>query len=109
MFGRALRIFNEPVTADAIFDLSKWQENIEQMHRSIYPFISERVSKLNEKQAATFNATHKIVDYIPEGSIVYVKDDVEKSRWVKQNQGPFKVVRRTRGNAYVLENRTGNV
>jgi hypothetical protein len=109
MFGRALRIFKEPVAADASFDLSRWQENIEQMHNLIYPIIAERVVKLKEKQAATFNATHKIVDDIPEGSIVYVKDDVEKSKWVRQNQGPFKVVRKTRGNAYILEDRTGNV
>jgi transposase InsO family protein len=29
MFGRTLRIFKEPVAADAAFDLSRWQENIE--------------------------------------------------------------------------------
>jgi hypothetical protein len=79
------------------------------MHKLIYPIIEERVVKLKGKQAATFNSTHKIIDDIPEGSIVYVKDDVEKSKWIKQNHGPFKVVRRTCGNAYVLEDRTGNV
>lgn len=38
-----------------------------------------------------------------------MKDSIEQSKWVKENQGPFQVVRQTRGGAYILEDRTGHI
>jgi hypothetical protein len=109
MFGRAVRAFGTNMTVDQEFDLKQWQAQQEKMTVLIYPSIHERVQNQNKKQAERFNEKHKISAPIAPGSVEYVKDDTEKSKWVNENNGPFKVVRQTRGGAYILEDRTGAV
>jgi hypothetical protein len=109
MFGRALRSFGMSLTLERDFDLKRWQENQEKMQKIVYPAILERVQEKKAKQAVRFNQTHKIIEPLTPGTVVYVKDDTEKSKWVNENDGPFKVVRQTRGGAYILQDRTGAV
>jgi hypothetical protein len=107
MFGRALRAFGSTVMLEQEFDVKKWQEQQEKMTALVYPALHERVQAKKEKQANRFNENHKIIDPIAPGSVVYVKDDTEKSKWVNENNGPFKVVLQTPGDAYIMEDRTG--
>ena len=107
MFGRALRAFGTSLSLEKDFDIDRWQEHQEKMQSIVHPAILERVKEKKTKQAVRFNETHKIVDAILPGSVVYLKDTAEKSKWINENNGPFKVVRQTRGGAYILENRAG--
>jgi hypothetical protein len=85
-----------------------WLENWKRMEEVIYPAIAERVSIEQAKAALLFERDHRIIDEIAPGSLVMIKDVTRQSKWTEYYSGPFEVIRRNEGGAYLLKDGLGH-
>lgn len=107
MFGRRLNGFQDyrevqsrPLTS------KKLQERLAYITTVVYPAISERSKKAQEGMIQRFK-THAKDVLFPEGSFVMVKDVTRNDKMDPRYEGPFKVIRRNKGGAYILQDNTG--
>jgi hypothetical protein len=89
-------------------DMKVWLENWKRMEEVIYPAIAERVSIEQAKAALLFERDHRIIDEIAPGSLVMIKDVTRQSKWTEYYSGPFEVIRRNEGGAYLLKDGLGH-
>lgn len=93
----------DPADPDAL------QNRIDFMHEVVFPSVGKRVSALNAKTRARYNSKHRVKDAIPKGSYVMVSDPLKKNKMSPSWVGPFKVLRRNRGGAYLLLDNDGEL
>ena len=82
-------------------DHEDWMHVISQMVSLVVPAILELRDKTNEKRCIVFNKKHRIISF-PIGSYVMATDPVRENKLSPLHEGPYKVVRRNRGGAYIL-------
>ena len=74
----------------------------------VFPSISKKLKDSQTAMAKKFDSTHKILhDPFPEGSYVMRIDKTRNHSLQPRYEGPFKVLRRTAGGSYVLQDSTG--
>lgn len=75
----------------------------------MYPAISERVLRSKQKDAQAFSCKNSVLgqDAFPAGSLVMMRDVAKESKWDALYEGPFTIVRKNRGGAYVLRDQLG--
>jgi hypothetical protein len=84
------------------------QEKIKMMTEIVYPAIYERTKLVTQKQKEIFDKTHKLID-IPIGAEVMIKV-LQKGNKLDPNYiGLYKILRRTSGGSYVLQNEKGQI
>ncbi len=109
MLGRTLNDFDiyKRMPKKKNVDLAVWKVRQEELTRTIYPTIGDRVRKEKEKAVDSFLAKSKIIgdDYFPAGALVMMRDVTRESKWDPVYEGTFTVVRRNRGGAYLLRDK----
>lgn len=111
MFARA---FNDFQDYSAItIDKTSWNE-ITKRHEFItsilYPSIQAKSKNTKDNMAKRFNRDRKIVkNPFPVGASVMIKDVTRTSKMDPRYEGPFTVVRRNAGGAYILQDATGSL
>lgn len=102
MFGRSLQIFDDSVPASQrVMNETAIQERFALMHQLVYPSIAERVREKQVRDSTALNKKRKLVDF-PIGSFVMVKDTFRKGKLSPIYEGPYKVIRKTKGGSYSL-------
>jgi hypothetical protein len=74
----------------------------------VFPAINERTQRLVEEQSRRFNQKHYLID-IPINSPVMVKLPNRTTKLAPLYEGPYIVVRKTRGGSYVLKDETNEL
>ena len=76
----------------------------------VYPTLNETKKKYHEKQAEYFNKTHKMIkEAIPVGSTVMTLNKNKEYKLQPNYEGPFKVVKVTKGGMHMLQDQAGQV
>jgi hypothetical protein len=76
----------------------------------VYPAIQEHSHRFKTKYVSKFNSTHRIINEpIPVGSLVMVRDELRADKTSPRYEGPFRVVRVSKGGSYLLESKDGAV
>jgi hypothetical protein len=76
--------------------------------RILYPAVSQAVDGYNTKMMDDFKLSHKILqEGYPKGALVMKRVDVRNAKTEPRYEGPFKVLEKTRNNAYVLLDAAG--
>ena len=88
--------------------MTKRKNIIRDMERLVFPAIAQRTKEVREAAQAAFNKKHRIVDIEP-GTFVALINPTRASKLEARYTGPFKVVRRNAGGAYVLQDMTGKL
>jgi hypothetical protein len=93
-----------PMTEQEIMDRN------DLLNKLLYPALSLATSAHNSSMAYDFQISHKILeDGFPPGAMVMKLVDVKNSGMDPSYEGPFKILSKTRNNAYVLLDRTGSL
>ena len=81
-------------------------KKIENMENIVFPAMQQRAKEYVTKQKETFDKTHKIVEF-PEQSHVMAKVHLRDSKLAPLFEGPYKVLRKTQGGTYILQDEQG--
>ena len=81
--------------------MDEWREVIAAMEEIVFPAIRERRDAQNKKRESRFNRSHKMVSF-PVGTYVMARDETRSGKLSPLFEGPYKVMRKTRGGSYVL-------
>lgn len=81
-------------------------KRIDYMTDIVFPAITAKTKAQVELEQAKFNDSHKLVDYSP-GSHVMVRIPTKAGQLAPVYEGPYTVVRKNAGNAYILRDETG--
>ena len=94
----------QPLTKEAM------DKRLALMTDIIFPGIGDKISAQNKKVYESFCKAHKIlVDDFPPGALVMKATTDRKSKVDPKFEGPFMVIRRNRGGAYILRDATGEI
>ncbi|CDH61115.1 hypothetical protein RO3G_08665 [Lichtheimia corymbifera JMRC:FSU:9682] len=74
-----------------------------------FPAINEKVLAMLEAGNKAFNDKHYIVDFPINSQVVVIVPENERSKLDTPHDGPFTVVRKTRGGSYVLKDIRGKL
>ena len=86
--------------------IEKWLEVVSQMESVVFPAIRERRDASNARMVSRFEASNRLISF-PIGSFVMAKDATRSGKLSPLFEGPFKVVKRNRGGAYLLLDHDG--
>jgi hypothetical protein len=91
-----------------LLDIPALQQRMNYMAKLVYPAILNKVTKKQKTQQEAFNKKHLIVttQYHP-GAVVYIKNDLRGAKSDQKYEGPFTILRRTRGGSYILQGPEG--
>jgi transposase InsO family protein len=106
-FGRHFNFFGN--YSECISDpasLEQLQQRIAHLTEVVFPATFERSAATQDSRKSQFDTSHLLID-IPIGSYVMTKVDVPKGKGSARYEGPFKVLRRTRGGSYELQDLDG--
>lgn len=96
------RCTTQPMTTEQIM------ERHQDLHSLIYPAIHERSVQAQQKRVDYHQRQQRIFSQpFPLGSMVMVRNISKSKKSEASYEGPYKVVRITRANGYVLQDRTG--
>ena len=98
----------EPSDAEHEQVIATIQKRVKLMHEQLFPEVADRNTFKADKEAKRFNKKHKMAN-IPIGTHVMVRDALRKAKLDPTNEGPYKVVGRTRGGSYILMDHDGQL
>jgi hypothetical protein len=98
--------FREQIQAMATND--EIIQRVEQLQNLFYPAIVKRAEAAQKQMHDKFASQHK-AKTILEGTMVMVVNETSKDKMEPWYEGPYKVVSRNRGGAYILMDRDGEV
>ena len=91
-----------------LLELSRFQERLNYMNLLVYPTIVEKGKEINTKRNNYFTKrNHIITDQFISGAVVMVKDETRPDKITTRYEGPFTVIRRNQGGAYILKGADG--
>src|SRR5882672_7827769 len=103
MFGRSANLLkNYNNIKSSQVNEEKMYEHFIYMQQILFPAIHEATLKVNQAIKERFDKKHKLIN-IPEGTYIMISDKTRKSKSDPANEGPFKVIKRTKGGSYELE------
>lgn len=112
MFGRELNELKDYSTdPPTIIPLDDWKTHQEKIISLIYPAISDRIKSGKDKLVQALNKNRRLLlsNAFPSGATVMIIDPVRKDKFEPKYIGPYTIVRRARGGAYVLKDATGDI
>jgi Chromo (CHRromatin Organisation MOdifier) domain len=111
MFGRQFNLFwNHHQTLSKPLPNPYLQKRIDYLTMIVFPSISTHTKTNQNKMINRFNNKMHTEDILfLDGSYVMVIDVVRRSKLDPRYEGPFKVIRRTRGGSYVLQDNDGTL
>ena len=92
-------------------NLDDWNQYQRKIISVIYPAMSDRIMSLKLRQSDQINRLHRLISpqSFPAGATVMMKDPVRQNKFEPTYIGPYTVIRRSRGGAYVLKDATGDL
>ena len=78
------------------------------MQETLFPAIRDATEHVANAVKERFDKQHRIID-IPAGTYVMIVDKTRASKTDPANEGPIKVIRRTQGGSYELQDLDGQV
>ncbi|HVX00525.1 MAG TPA: hypothetical protein VHA52_08840, partial [Candidatus Babeliaceae bacterium] len=114
MFGRTLNDIIDYTESDSPkpISLEDWKEHQQKIVSLIYPAISEKIKSGKDAMVKTLNKNRKqlLSAYsFPIGSTVMIIDVNRQNKWEPKYVGPYTIVRRSYGGAYVLKDSEGDL
>ena len=101
LFGRALDPFRKCNEESRLVTPEELVEKFKLMHKLVYPAVADRVHEQQARTALELDGKRDIAEF-PIGSFVMVKDIFRKGKLSPRYEGPYKVVRKTKGGTYSL-------
>jgi hypothetical protein len=83
-------------------------ERVDQLQDLFYPEVAKKAEATQKQMHDNFAKKHKAKS-IPDGAMVMAVNFTRKYKMEPRYEGPYKVIRRNRGGAYVLMDRDGEV
>ena len=110
MFARKLNDFKDYRNDPEVESVSEEElkKRLDYMKDIVFPAITERTKVVTKQQEERFNKTHRIVEYKP-GDYVMVRVPVMTGKLDPRYKGPYKVISRTKGGSYSLEDYEGKL
>jgi hypothetical protein len=107
MYGRAHNGFSNYEQVDlSTASEDEVRARLEFLTSVVYPSISKKSAAFAEKMNAPANA--RLTKDLPNGAFVMAIDELRTSKSQPRYLGPFKVLRRNQGGAYILQDAAGN-
>jgi hypothetical protein len=110
MFNRSLNRFADfsqstPLNRRELEEARKrWIESHQDLVSIVFPAVSEHVKDVRRAEAKAFAKSRKIIGTLEPGTRVRLKDmNKHKAKFAPEYDGDFIVVRRNKGNAYMLK------
>ena len=108
MFGRRLNTFSDHSNTESLpLDPADLEKRCAYLRDIVFPAVAERSQDTRDKAKARAGRAFRSDDPFPEGSFVMCLDPTRASKLDPMYHGPFKVLRRNRGGAYVLQDPSG--
>jgi hypothetical protein len=108
MYGRAAQELADLESMKVDSDVEGWKKYWEQIKQLVYPALAEKASERTQQKNLSFAKSHQMVDSpFPADSMVMIKREDRTSKWDPYYTGPYFIVRRNRGGAYILKDRNG--
>lgn len=84
--------------------LQAWKVHQKKLTEEIFPAVSERIKNVKSRDSTYFEAGKRMItaNAFPPGSRAMMRDITKESKWYAEYEGPFHVVRRNCGGAFVL-------
>jgi hypothetical protein len=111
MFGRTLNPLKDYSTTHMTpIPLTDWEQHQQKIASLIYPAITERTKNSKDALIKSLNKQRRqlLPSAFPSGSTVMITDPTRANKFEPKYIGPYIVVRRSRGGAYVLKDMTGD-
>jgi hypothetical protein len=110
MFARKLNDFKDYRNEDKHSPMNREDllKRIDHMSEVVFPAIEERTEAVTGKQKSRFDERHKLVEF-PTNSYVMKRVLQKKNKLHPEYEGPFIVVRKTKGGSYILKDETGDL
>jgi hypothetical protein len=113
MFGRKHNSFSDHSHVElAKLSLEELDARLKALSLLVYPAIHGSPAKrtlFRDKNVGKSAATQATENTFPPGSFVMAKDELRTAKAQPRYLGPFSVIRRNRGGAYVLRDAAGNM
>ena len=85
--------------------VARLQQRLNYMNALVYPAVVQKSQSVNMKRNEYFRKrNHVITDQFMPGAVVMVRDETRNDKVTPRYEGPFTVIRRNQGGAYVLKN-----
>ena len=106
-FGRQFNGFEDfKHTESRLLTQAQLLERLEYVTQIVFPAISEK-SKATQQQMVSRFRQHVKDNLFPDGAYVMTIDVTKSGKLSPKYEGPYKVVRRTKGGSYILQDNTG--
>src|SRR5690606_1098821 len=106
-FGRKFNGFKDYSEAESkLLTDSELLERIEYLSKVVFPAISEKSKETQNRMVEKFRG-NAVANPFPDGSYVMTIDSTRGNKLEPRYEGPFLVVRRTKGGSYILQDLTG--
>ncbi|OBQ32496.1 MAG: hypothetical protein AN485_21335 [Anabaena sp. MDT14b] len=80
------------------------------MNKVVFPSLQVKTGQYTDRMFHDFMKRHKIItDDFPQGSLVMRQVKPRANKYVPKWEGPYMVVRRTRGGSYILRDTTNDI
>jgi transposase InsO family protein len=106
VFARKANAFEDySAVEENPLNVEQMQQRLDYMNALVYPAVVQKNRAVNLKRNEYFKKRHHvIIDQFMPGAVVMVRDETRNDKVTPRYEGPFTVVRRNQGGAYVLRN-----
>jgi hypothetical protein len=95
-------------TSNETFNQDVWEKHLEKLKKIIRPAINQKVNIAHLIREDQFNAKFKLVVFKPKDRVM-AKDVTRASKWHSFYEGPFEVICRNLGGAYILKDSANSI
>jgi len=109
MFGRESNPFTKQDYDLKPMPTKEWKEHLQMMSSLVHPQVHQRTSAISDKRNKKFNASHRMMKELQEGSLVYIKDSKRSNKLDPLYEGPMRIVERHTNGDYRVADMSGNI
>lgn len=111
MFARKMNAFIDYTESDKqktdIMSYNDLLKRIDHMNEVVFPAINDKTDKYVNNMRDKFDKYKNVVSDYPNGTHVMVRIPTLKGTLMPSYEGPYTIIRKTKGGSYVLQNETG--
>ncbi|KAG2199290.1 hypothetical protein INT46_005790 [Mucor plumbeus] len=111
MFAKKMNAFIDYRQSDkeksSVMSYEELIERIDHMNEIVFPAINDKTDKYVSNMRDNFDKYKNVVNDYPSGTYVMVRIPTLKGSLMPSYEGPYTVIRKTKGGSYVLQNETG--